>query len=185
LNVPNAPDIQLKILEETLEMSKQQAAPRKAISLPAIRTLGQEPLYNLETTVRNQYDLVQLLHPNGEVVATVVSKNKKEQTKIGSANVAFICAMILGTLGGRGDSTGGAAIWVAANAKKLTYLNEYTLIAKAKSRGGTYEAPVPMWMKAAISTGELIKVSVEKHPIPKRVRETKTGDEEEEIDVWL
>jgi len=166
-------------------MAKRQAAP-KPISLPAIRTLGQEPLYNLETTVRKQYESVRLLDMDSlEEVAIVVSENKKEQTKIGSANVSFVCALILGTLGGRGDSTGGAAIWVAENAKKMNHLNKYVLFAKSKKRGGTYEAAVPMWMKAATSTGELIAVSVDKYPMPKRVRDTKTGDEEEDIAVWL
>jgi len=158
---------------------------RKPISLDAPRTLGQEPLYNLETTVRQQFDTVQLFDEQGKEVALVVAKDRKKQTKIGQANLAFICGLIVGVLGGRGDAPGGAALWTASNVAKMKHLNGYTLIAVPKKRGGTLEAPVPIWMEAVSSRADLIRLSMEKHPIPKRVRETKTGDEEEDIDVWL
>ena len=158
---------------------------RKPISLDAPRTLGQEPLYNLETTVRQQFDSVQLFDGAGKEIALVVAKDRKKQTKIGQANLAFLCGLIVGVLGGRGDAPGGAALWTADNTGKMKHLNEYTLVAVPKKRGGTLEAPIPIWMSAVRSRADLIRISMEKHPIPKRVRETKTGDEEEEVDVWL
>lgn len=163
----------------------QKAAVRKTVRLDAPRTLGQEPLYNMETTVRNQFSSVFLTKEDGTKVATIIHKDKKKQTKIGEANHAYLCALILGALCGRGDAPGGACIWTANNAQKMKNLAPYILVAVPDKRGGTQEAPVSLYMDVVRAKAKLLETSMAKHPIPKRVRETKTGGEEEEIDVFL
>jgi hypothetical protein len=153
--------------------------------LEAPRTLSKEPIYNLHTTVRNQFSDVYLIDEKGNRVATIANKDKKKLTKVGATNLAFLCGLIVGALGGRGDAPGGASIWVARNSKKMDHLFKYTLIAEAESRGGTYEAPIPVWLGAVQGKAALLEASIAKHPVPKRVRETTAGSEEEDVDVWL
>ncbi|RLC77809.1 MAG: hypothetical protein DRJ03_26255 [Chloroflexi bacterium] len=164
--------------------AKKNSAP-KAPVLEAPRTLSEEPLYNMATTVRSQFKEVYLVNGKGDRVAVVISTDKKKETKIGSANTDFLCGLVIGAMGGRGDAPGGAAIWVDSERKKMTHLEKYTLVAVPKARGGTLEAPIPVWLDAVSGKAQLLNISVEKHPIPKRVRETTTGSEEEEVEVWL
>ncbi len=172
-------------------MTKQAVAPAKkanapkAIVLEAPRTLAQEPLYNMATTVRSQFSDVFLTDKSGDRIATIVNTNKKKETKIGSANVDFLCGLIIGSMGGRGDAPGGAAIWAGTESPKMNHLDKYTLVAVPEKRGGTLEAPIPVWIEAVTGKANLLNLSVAKHPIPKRVRETTTGSEEEEVEVWL
>lgn len=171
-------------------MSKQATAPAtakkgKALVLEAPRTLAQEPLYNMATTVRAQFSDVFITDKTGDRIATIVHADKKKETKIGSANVDFLCGLVIGSMGGRGDAPGGAAIWADDERTKMSHLTKYTLVAVPKSRGGTLEAPVPVWLEAVTGKAHLLKLSIDKHPIPKRVRETTTGSEEEEVEVWL
>lgn len=169
-------------------MAKQAVAPNKAQKVPVLdapRTLGQEPMYNMPTTVRAQFSDVFIVDDKGERIATIVHTDKKKETKIGAANVDFLAGLIIGSMGGRGDAPGGAAIWVDSEKGKMNHLSKYTLVAVPKKRGGTLEAPVPVWLSAITGKAKLLNLSVEKHPIPRRVRETTTGSEEEEVDVWL
>lgn len=169
---------------------KQAVAPAKqnapkAIVLDAPRTLGQEPLYNMPTTVRAQFSDVFITDEKGTRIATVVHTDKKKETKIGSANTDFLCGLLIGSMGGRGDAPGGAAIWAGSESNKMNHLSKYTLVAVPEKRGGTLEAPVPVWVDAVSGKAKLLNLSIAKHPIPKRVRETTVGAEEEEVDVWL
>ena len=161
------------------------AENQKAISLPAPRTLGQEPLYNMDSTVRQQFNRVTLHDEKGKEMAVIVAQDKKKETKIGAANADYLCALIMGAVGGRGDAPGGAAIWTAENASKMTHLNKYTIVAVPKARGGTLEAPVGDWTSVVKSRAKLLTQSIEKHPLPKRARSTKIEDDIEEIEVWL
>jgi hypothetical protein len=153
-------------------------------TLDAPRTLSEEPLYNLESTVRSQFNRVVLLEGDDEK-ATVVAQDQKKQTKIGSTNVEFICGLIVGALGGRGDAPGGAAIWTAENATKMKHLAEYTILAVPKSRGGTIEATVGDFVDIVKSRAKVLSMSLKKHPVPKRAKDTTIGDEDEEVEVWL
>lgn len=158
---------------------------KKAISLDAPRTLSQEPLYNMDSTVRSQFNRVVLNDAAGKEIAVVVSQDKKKETKIGATNSDFLCALIMGAVGGRGDAPGGAAIWTADNATKMKHLSEYVMIAVPKARGGTLEAPVSDWTDVCKTRAKLLVQSLEKHPLPKRARDTKIEDDAEEIEVWL
>lgn len=160
-------------------------AEKKAISLDAPRTLGNEPLYNMDSTVRQQFNRVTLHDETGKEVAVVVAQDKKKETKIGAANGDYLCALIMGAVGGRGDAPGGAAIWTANNAGKMSHLNNYTVIAVPKARGGTLEAVVSDWTAICKTRAKLLVQSLEKHPLPKRARSTKIEDDIEEIEVWL
>jgi len=165
--------------------AKKGTATPKPVVLEAPRTLDQEPLYNMASTVRSQFNDVYLVDNKGTRIATVVHSTKSKETKIGSANVDFICGLILGSMGGRGNAPGGACIWAGTEASKMNHLDKYTLIAVPDKRGGTLEAPVPVWIQAVSGKAGLLKMSVEKHPLPRRTRETTTGSEEEDVDVWL
>lgn len=169
--------------EKATATKKKAAAPAPPV-LDAPRTLSEEPLYNMDNTLRKQFSEVYLMDGNKKV-ATIIHTDKKKETKVGSANVDFICGLVLGSMGGRGDAPGGAAIWVDNEHKKMTHLDKYTLIAVPKSRGGTLEAPIPVWVEATVGRAQLLSMSVEKHPLPKRQRDTTTGSEEEDIAVWL
>jgi len=142
-------------------MAKNAQAPAKKNSAPktpvleAPRTLSEEPLYNMASTVRGQFKEVY---------------DKKKETKIGSANTDFLCGLVIGAMGGRGDAPGGAAIWVNNERKKMAHLEKYTLVAVPKARGGTLEAPIPVWLDAVSGKAQLLNI---------------TGSEEEEVDVWL
>lgn len=161
------------------------AENRKAITLDAPRTLSQEPLYNMDSTVRSQFNRVVLLDEAGKELAVVVAQDKKKESKIGAANADYICGLIMGAVGGRGDAPGGAAIWTADNAGKMAHLNVYTIVAVPKARGGTLEAPVKDWTDICKSRAKLLSQSIEKHPLPKRARSTTIEDDVEEIEVWL
>ncbi len=161
------------------------ANEKKAISLDAPRTLGNEPLYNMDSTVRQQFNRVTLHDDTGKEIAVVVAQDKKKETKIGAANADYLCALIMGAVGGRGDAPGGAAIWTANNASKMSHLSNYTVIAVPKARGGTLEAKVSDWTAITKSRAKLLIQSLEKHPLPKRARSTKIEDDVEEIEVWL
>lgn len=161
------------------------AENRKAITLDAPRTLSQEPLYNMDSTVRSQFNRVVLLDEAGKELAVVVAQDKKKESKIGAANADYICGLIMGAVGGRGDAPGGAAIWTADNATKMAHLNAYTIVAVPKARGGTLEAPVKDWTDICKSRAKLLSQSIEKHPLPKRARSTTIEDDVEEIEVWL
>lgn len=160
-------------------------AEKKAITLDAPRTLGNEPLYNMDSTVRQQFNRVTLHDETGKEIAVVVAQDKKKETKIGATNADFLCALIMGAVGGRGDAPGGAAIWTAANTTKMNHLSGYTVIAVPKARGGTLEALVSDWTAICKTRAKLLVQSLEKHPLPKRARSTKIEDDIEEIEVWL
>ena len=168
----------------TAQPSTSTKTNRKAIKLDAPRTLGQEPLYTLETTVRQQFSKVMLLK-DGKELAVIIAKDKKKQTKIGEANHSYLCGLILGALSGRGDAPGGACLWTSTNAQKMKSLDQYTLLAVPDKRGSTIEATVADFVKVVHAKANMIRVSMEKHPIEKRIRETKTGSEDEQIEVWL
>jgi hypothetical protein len=161
------------------------AEAQKLPVLEAPRTLGQEPLYNLETTLRKQFKEVYLVDDKGTRIASIVSHDKKEQTKVGSGNIAYLCGLVVGAMGGRGDAPGGAALWAAREMPKMVHLDKYTLICIPVSRGGTLEAPVPVWKQAVAGRAQLIEMSLKKHPVPKRTRDAKAGSEDEVPDVWL
>ncbi len=161
------------------------AGERKAISLDAPRTLSQEPLYNMDSTVRQQFNRVTLHDETGKEIAVVVAQDKKNESKIGAANGDFLCGLIMGAVGGRGDAPGGAAIWTAANSTKMNHLSGYTIVAVPKARGGTLEALVSDWTAICKTRAKLLSQSLEKHPLPKRARSTKIEDDIEDIEVWL
>jgi len=166
--------------------NQKKAEPNRApIQLEAPRTLAQDPLYNMDSTIRNQFNRVVLLDKAGKEKAVVVAQDKKKETKIGAANSDFICGLLMGAIGGRGDAPGGAAIWTASNADEMKHLEEYTLLAVPKARGGILEAPVSDFMAIVKTRAKVLVQSLEKHPLPKRARATTVGTEEENIEVWL
>lgn len=169
-------------------MANQQKAVGKAPRIPVLeapRSLGQEPLYNIEDTVRGQFTEVYLVDAKGETVAMVVNQKKAKETKIGGSLQSYIAALVIGAMGGRGDATGGTVIWAADNASKMKSLDKYTLVAVPEKRGGTLEAPVSVWMDVCKTRGSLVRQSIEKHPIPKRTKSTQIENEEEDIDIFL
>ncbi len=169
-------------------MANQQKAVAKAPRIPVLeapRSLGQEPLYNIDNTVRGQFTEVYLVNEKGDLVAMVVNQKKTKETKIGDSLKNYIAALVIGAMGGRGDATGGTVIWAAKNASKMKALDKYTLIAVPEKRGGTLEAPVAVWMEVCKSRGSLVRQSIEKHPIPKRTKSTQLDNEEEDIEVFL
>jgi hypothetical protein len=161
------------------------AEKRKAVVLDAARTLGNEPLYNMDSTVRQQFNRVTLHDETGKELAVIVAQDKKKESKIGATNADYLCGLIMGAIGGRGDAPGGAAIWTANNASKMSHLNAYTIVAVPKARGGTLEAQVSDWTAIVKARAKLLTQSLEKHPLPKRARSTTIEDDVEEIEVWL
>lgn len=169
-------------------MAKAQAKAATAPRLPVLeapRSLGQEPLYNLDQTVRGQYDAVYLVDDKGTEIAMVINEKKGKETKIGLSLKNYLSALVIGAMSGRGDATGGASMWCDDNASKMKALTKYTLIAVPASRGGTLEAPVAVWMDACKYRANLVRLSIQKHPIPKRTKSTQLENEEENIDVFL
>lgn len=158
---------------------------RKPVVLDAARTLGNEPLYNMDSTVRAQFNRVTLHDEKGKELAVVVAQDKKKESKIGAANADYLCGLIMGAIGGRGDAPGGAAIWTAKNATKMKHLDVYTIVAVPKARGGTLEAKVSDWTTIVKARANLLTQSLKKHPLPKRARSTKIEDDVEDIEVWL
>jgi hypothetical protein len=139
----------------------------------------------MDSTVRAQFNRVVLLDAQGKEIAVVVSQDKKKETKIGSVNSDYICGLIMGALGGRGDAPGGAAIWTAENSGKMKHLSDYTILAVPKARGGTLEGTVAEWTEIVKTRAKLLTQSLKKHPLPKRARSTKIEDTAEEVEVWL
>lgn len=154
--------------------------------LPSPRTLTNEPLYTLESTIRSQFRRVVLLDENGDEVAILVdADNSGDEAKVGSANFDYVCGLLIGATGGRGNLPDGAAMWVAENRAEMEHLDKYTLKAVPDSRGTILEAPVPAFMDIVRARHSVLAPSLEKYPPEKKVRETVVENEEEEIDIQL
>lgn len=164
----------------------RQANANQLPVLDAPRSLSQEPVYNLDSTVRGQFDRVYLKHAtNGQKAADIVLQDKKKEPKIGESVKAYVCALVIGMKAGLGDAPGGTVLWADENADAMKGLNEYILVAEPNARGSTIEAPLGDVVKAVRARANVIRQSLEKHPVEKRVKDTSVGSEGEEIEITL
>lgn len=156
------------------------------LELPAPRTISQTPLYALETTIRKQFLRVVLLDEDGSEKAVLIdSEHEKNEVKVGSANLDYVCGLILGATGGRGDGPDGAAIWVSENANHMKHLSKYGLLIVPDSRGNTLEAPVQAFLDIVNARSAVLVPSLEKYPPEIKTKDTTIGSKEEEVDILL
>jgi hypothetical protein len=153
--------------------------------LPQPRTISQSPLYTLVPTIRDQFRRVELRDANGAVKAILIDQDQKKEQNVGEANLNFLCGLILGATGGRGDKPDGACIWVAGNATQMKNLNDYILYMEPRTRGTILEAPVSRFLSIVSARAAVLGPSLEKYPPTVKVRDVSIGAEEEEVEVVL
>lgn len=155
------------------------------LTLPTPRSLAQDPIYTVQATVRKQFERVVLMEGKKEV-AVLIAKNPKSEKSVGSANMEYLCGLLLGATGGRGDQPGGVAIWAFQHADQMKHLDKYTIIARPTSRGVTLEGTVSQFKAIVQARANVLEPSREKYPIAKTVREKEVEEvEPEQVDVVL
>jgi hypothetical protein len=157
------------------------------LHLPTPRKASGEPIYTLGDITHAQFESVVLVDktkPDAKPVV-LIAKEGKGEINVGSANLTFISAVLISVLSGRGDVPDGLTMFVDQNYKAMTNLDKYQIVVKSSARGGTYEGDFGTWLQVAISKAKLVGPSLEKFPIPKRVRNKETSEEPEAVDFVL
>jgi hypothetical protein len=155
--------------------------------LPTPRKASGEPIYTLGDILHTQFESVLFIDPaKPKEPIPVVTKDKKGEVSVGSGNLAFIGALLISVLSGRGDVPDGLCMFVAHNADKMAHLRKYQIVAKCSARGGTYEGAVGLWLDTVVAKSQIVGPSLEKYPVPKRIRNKAEGEHEPElVDVVL
>lgn len=149
--------------------------------LPTPRKASGEPIYTLGDIVHTQFESVLFIDPaKPKEPVPIVTKDKKGEINVGSANLTFISSLLISVLSGRGDVPDGLCMFVAQNADKMNHLRKYQIVAKCLARGGTYEGAVGLWLDTVLAKAQIVGPSLEKYPVPKRIRNKAEGDHEPE-----
>jgi hypothetical protein len=110
----------------------------------------------------------------------IVNKGEKGEINVGTANLMFISSLLISVLSGRGDVPDGLCMFVTQNADRMNHLRKYQIVAKCAARGGTYEGAFGLWLDTALAKTQIVGPSLEKYPVPKRIRTKVEGDHEPE-----
>lgn len=157
------------------------------LHLPNPRKASGEPIYTLLDVARAQFESV-VLNPVGkpDQKISIITKTKEGEVNVGSANMAFVLATLISCLSGRGDVPDGLTCFVNQHAGKMAHLDKYEVLVRSSARGGTYSAPFSQFLAVAKAKAQIVVPSLEKWPLPKRVRNKATEDlEPEAVDAIL
>lgn len=160
---------------------KVKTGPSTNLHIQAPRKATGEPIYTLDAILHAQFESVVLedrTKPGTKILFS--TKDGKGQINVGSANFDFIAATIISVLSGRGDVPDGLTLFVSQVAAKMDHLNKYDVLVKSQARGGTYEGEFGTFLQASLAKAAIVVPSLEKFPLPKRIRQKNEADAEPE-----
>ena len=153
------------------------------VQLPTPRDPQGSPIYDVNGYLGKAFARIAVVQDDGTEVE-VVGKNA---VRVGSDIANYICAVVQGVLGGKGDKTEGMALFVQENHKHeaVEKLRSLDIVAESSGRGGTYFGVLGDWIDSTVRRATMFRASIEKYPRSKTVRASSSGPVAEEVDVVL
>lgn len=161
-------------------------------TLPSILNADGTSNPNLVNQVRNQYDRICLVHPDGREIVIQTTEEGTKPTKISKALWYSVIGLVLAGFSGRSMSTDGAIEWLS-RAEIQSSKNLQTLVQGGwmvqlhpSGQGGAfrYDVEASMLNRIGLARAEFVVPSIEKYPAKRSTRGAPER-KQEEVDFFL